>query len=99
MNKNFLITGASSGLGEKFSILISDIAKKIVIVGRKRNKLLKLKKEINKNNKLVKVFIIIADLSKKSGTLKLIQSLQKKYTDTIYRCFSKFCGKIYSKKN
>lgn len=63
--------------GEKFSILISDIAKKIVIVGRKRNKLLKLKKEINKNNKLVKVFIIIADLSKKSGTLKLIQSLQK----------------------
>ena len=77
MNKNFLITGASSGLGEKFSILISDIAKKIVIVGRKRDKLLKLKKEINKNNKLVKVFIIIADLSKKSGTLKLIQSLQK----------------------
>ncbi len=77
MNKNFLITGASSGLGEKFSILISDIAKKIVIVGRKRNKLLKLKKEINKNNKLVKVFIIVADLSKKSGTLKLIQRLQK----------------------
>ena len=37
MNKNFLITGASSGLGEKFSILISDIAKKIVIVGRKIN--------------------------------------------------------------
>ena len=77
MNKNFLITGASSGLGEKFSILISDIAKKIVIVGRKRNKLLKLKKEINKNNKLVKVFMIVADLSKKSGALKLIQRLQK----------------------
>ena len=77
MNKNFLITGASSGLGEKFSILISDIAKKIVIVGRKRNKLLKIKKEINRNNKLVKVFIIVADLSKKSGTSKLIQRLQK----------------------
>ena len=77
MNKNFLITGASSGLGEKFSILISDIAKKIVIVGRKRNKLLKIKKEINKNNKLVKVFMIVADLSKKSGALKLIQRLQK----------------------
>ena len=77
MNKNFLITGASSGLGEKFSILISDIAKKIVIVGRKRNKLLKIKKEINRNNKLVKVFMIVADLSKKSGALKLIQRLQK----------------------
>ena len=77
MNKNFLITGASSGLGEKFSILISDIAKKIVIVGRKRNKLLKIKKEINKKNKLEKVFMIVADLSKKSGALKLIQRLQK----------------------
>ena len=77
MNKNFLITGASSGLGEKFSILISDIAKKIVIVCRKRNKLLKIKKEINRNNKLVKVFMIVADLSKKSGALKLIQRLQK----------------------
>ena len=77
MNKNFLITGASSGLGEKFSILISDSAKKIVIVGRKRNKLLKIKKEINRNNKLVKVFMIVADLSKKSGALKLIQRLQK----------------------
>ena len=77
MNKNFLITGASSGLGEKFSILISDIAKKIVIVGRKRNKLLKIKKEINRNNKLVKVFMIVADLSKRSGALKLIQRLQK----------------------
>ena len=30
MNKAFLITGASSGLGEKFSIIISDIAKNII---------------------------------------------------------------------
>ena len=78
MNKNFLITGATSGLGEKFTILISDIAKKIVIVGRKRNKLLKLKKEINKINRFVKVFIIVADLSKNSGVLRLIQKLKKK---------------------
>ena len=78
MNKNFLITGASSGLGEKFSILISDIAKNIVVVGRKRNKLLKLKKEINRINPLVKVFIIVVDLSKESGTLKLLQKLKKK---------------------
>ena len=29
VNKTFLITGASSGLGEKFSLLIADIAKNI----------------------------------------------------------------------
>ena len=98
MNKNFLITGASSGLGEKFSILISDIAKNIVVVGRKRNKLLKLKKEINRINPLVKVFIIVVDLSKESGTLKLLQKLKKK-RDTINRCFGKFCSSIYGKKN
>ena len=33
MNKNFLITGASSGLGEIFSVLISDIAENIFITG------------------------------------------------------------------
>ena len=48
---------------KKFSILKSDIAKKIVIVGRKRKrKLLKIKKEINRNKNLLKVFMIVADL-------------------------------------
>ena len=97
MNKNFLITGASSGLGEKFSILISDIAKNIVVVGRKRNKLLKLKKEINRINPLVKVFIIVVDLSKESGTLKLLQKLKKREIrsiDVLVNSAAQFTKKI-----
>ena len=46
MNKTFLITGASTGLGEKFSILIADIAKNIIIVGRNKKRLLSLKNKI-----------------------------------------------------
>ena len=44
MNKTFLITGASAGLGEKFTTLISDSAKNIIIVGRNNRRLIKLKK-------------------------------------------------------
>ena len=62
MNKNFLITGASSGLGEIFSRLISDIAKNIFIVGRNRSKLLKLQNKILKINSKTKVTIVITDL-------------------------------------
>ena len=40
--------------------------------------MLKLKKEINRINPLVKVFIIVVDLSKESGTLKLLQKLKKR---------------------
>ena len=45
VNKTFLITGASSGLGEKFSLLIADIAKNIIIIGRNKKRLLILKKK------------------------------------------------------
>ncbi len=77
MNKTFLITGASSGLGEKFSIIISDIAKNIIIVGRKRNKLLRLKKKINNINPQINVLIIATDLSEEAGVLKLLKRFRK----------------------
>ena len=48
MNKTFLITGASAGLGEIFSISIADIAKNIIIVGRNKNRLLRLKKKLTR---------------------------------------------------
>ena len=50
MNKTFLITGASSGLGEIFSKSILDIAKTIIAVGRNKNKLVKLKKKLTSSN-------------------------------------------------
>ncbi len=77
MNKNFLITGASSGLGEIFSVLISDIAENIFITGSNKKRLLNVKKKINNKNSKVNVIIIEADLSKEKGVLNFIKSLKK----------------------
>ena len=77
MNKNFLITGASAGLGEKFTSLISDIAENIIIVGRDRIKLSKLKKKIYKINPKVNVIYFIEDLSTSLGANKLIRKFNK----------------------
>ena len=94
MNKTFLITGASAGLGEIFSISIADIAKNIIIVGRNKNRLLRLKKKINKINSKIKVLIVIVDLSKESGVFKLFKQFETqkkiKFVDVLvnYRILS-----------
>ena len=97
MNKTFLITGASSGLGEKFSILISNIAKNIIIVGRKKNRLLKLKKKINNINPNIHVFIIATDLSKEKGVMELFKRFSKqkiiKYVDVLVNSAANFTVK------
>ncbi len=95
--KTFLITGASSGLGEKFSLLISDIAKNIIIVGRNKNNLLKLKKKIKNIQSSINVLIIIADLSKETGVKKLIRQFQKqkkiKFVDVLINSAANFSVK------
>ena len=101
MNKNFLITGASSGLGEIFSRLISDIAKNIFIVGRNRSKLLKLQNKILKINSKTKVTIVITDLSKENGASKLFNVFEKqkniKHFDVLVNCAANFTVKKIEK--
>ena len=72
-----IIVGASSGLGEIFSVLISDIAENIFITGSNKKRLLNVKKKINNKNSKVNVIIIEADLSKEKGVLNFIKSLKK----------------------
>ena len=97
MNKNFLITGASSGLGERFSLLVSDIAKNIIIVGRRKNKLLKLKNKIKKINPKTHVMFIITDLSKESGVKKLLKIFKNqkkiKFIDVLVNSAASFTVK------
>ena len=97
MNKTFLITGASAGLGEKFSILIADIAKNIIIVGRNRKRLLRLKNKINKINVDVNVLDILADLSIESGVNKLFKEFEKqkkiKFVDVLVNSAANFSVK------
>ena len=77
MNQNFLITGASSGLGKEFALKIATIAKNIVIVARSKNKLNQLKKKIKKLNPFVNIIIIITDLSNEAGINALFKKFKK----------------------
>jgi short-subunit dehydrogenase len=101
MNKTFLITGASSGLGEKFSILIADIAKNIIIIGRNKDKLVKLKKKIGKIKSTINVFIIVTDLSKDIGVAKLFKEFEKqkkiKFVDVLINSAANFTVKKIEK--
>ena len=94
MNKTFLITGASSGLGEIFATIVADIAKNIIIVGRNKSKLLKLKKKISKLNSAINVFIITTDLSKDIGVKKLFKEFKKqkkiKFVDVLVNSAANF---------
>lgn len=76
MNKNFLITGASSGLGKEFVIKIATMAKNIVMVGRNRNKLKELEKKLKKINPNINIFIIITDLSNEAGINALFRQFK-----------------------
>ncbi len=97
MNKTFLVTGASAGLGEKFSLSIADTAKNIFIVGRNKKKLLNLKKRINKINTGVNVFIISTDLSSDFGVNILFQEFEKqkkvKFVDVLVNSAANFTVK------
>ena len=97
MNKTFLITGASTGLGEKFSTLISDIAKNIIIVGRNKKKLLKIKNKINKINADVNVLDISTDLSIDAGVDKLFKKFEEqkkiKFVDVLVNSAANFTVK------
>ena len=97
MNKTFLITGASDGLGKNFSLKTIDLAKNIIIVGRNKNKLKKLKTEINKINSKINVLIISTDLSKDYGVNKLIKIFKKqkkiKFVDVLVNSAANFTVK------
>ena len=97
MNKTILVTGASSGLGEKFSLLIADIAKNIIIIGRNKKKLLILKKKINKINAAVNVLHIVTDLSTNLGVNQILQKFEKqdkiKFVDVLVNSAANFTVK------
>ena len=101
MTKTFLITGASSGLGEIFCILVSDMAKNMIIVGRNKKKLTKLKKKIINLNPKINIIIICSDLSEKIGVLSLFKKFEKqkitKFVDVLVNSAANFTVKEIEK--
>ena len=76
MTKTFLITGASAGLGSIFALTIANIATNIIIIGRNKDKLVKLSNQLKKINSKIHVLIIIADLSKENGVLSIFKKFE-----------------------
>lgn len=64
-----LITGASSGLGWEYAILLDSIGYDIIAVARREDKLLELKNMLKNNTE-----ILVADLSREEECLKLTEN-------------------------
>lgn len=75
MNKQVLITGASSGIGKEYTFNYAKQKYNLILVARNKTKLNKIKKElVTKYN--IKCKIIICDLSKPIEIQKLIKKIK-----------------------
>lgn len=73
-----LITGASSGIGKEMAIQLSDMGYDLILVARRKNKLEKLKKELN-----TRVQIISLDVSSTFNCMKLYNKVKKEDIDIV----------------
>lgn len=71
-----LITGASSGLGEEFAYQLAPIAKTLVLVARRKDRLEALKIRLLAQHPTCSIFIHSADLAREAEREHLAQSLQ-----------------------
>lgn len=72
-NKVVVITGASSGIGEASAIQFAKKGSHVVLVARRENKLLAVKKKISKFN--VKSLVCSCDVSQKSQVKQMSQNV------------------------
>ena len=70
-----LITGATSGIGKSCAELFSKKGHKLVLIGRRKDKLMNLSKKIG----LKKSFPIILDVRDKNKALKIIDDIPKEF--------------------
>lgn len=73
-----LVTGASSGLGREFAIILSEMGYDLILVARRKKKLEKLSKELK-----TKVQIIDLDISSTYNCMKLYNQVKKEKIDIL----------------
>lgn len=79
MGKNCLIIGASGGIGSEIAKKIAGQNHNLFLVGRNKNKLIKLKKEIETKNKSIKIELGFVDLIDDKSITNLIKNIRKKF--------------------
>ncbi|WP_020528613.1 SDR family NAD(P)-dependent oxidoreductase [Flexithrix dorotheae] len=76
MKKAALITGASSGIGLELAKIHASKGDNLVLVARREEKLLEIKAELEKTNR-VEVTVIAKDLSKRTAPEEIYKALEK----------------------
>lgn len=76
-NKIIVITGASSGIGEASAIRFAEKKAKLVLVGRRNEKLLEVEKKISKYN--IPTLVCKCDVSKKSQVKEMSEEVLNKF--------------------
>ena len=74
-NKTVLITGASSGIGWETAKIFSSSGAKLILCGRRKNKLLNLQKEISNPSQ-----ILVFDVRNRKNVEKEIKSLPNEFS-------------------
>lgn len=78
MQKTVLITGATSGIGKATAILLAQNNFRLVVTGRRNDRLLSLKDEIE-NETGAKVFVLNFDIRNQQETEKAMESLPSEW--------------------
>ena len=76
MGKTALITGATSGIGQATAEIFAKNRINLIICGRRKDRLNKLQKELNRK---VKVHSLCFDVSDKKAVFKAIESIPKNF--------------------
>jgi NAD(P)-dependent dehydrogenase (short-subunit alcohol dehydrogenase family) len=76
-NKTALITGAGSGIGKASAILFAKEGAKVALLGRTKDELQKVEKEIKRNNG--DAIVIQADISNENEMIEAYKTLEKKW--------------------
>ncbi|MFF2888667.1 SDR family NAD(P)-dependent oxidoreductase [Paenibacillus sp. NPDC057967] len=74
--KTILITGASSGIGEQIALLLGQFPVHLVLVARREDKLLVIKRQIESNKK-AQVTVVAADLRRDNEMEALLGTLRE----------------------
>ena len=78
-NKNCLIVGASGGIGNEIAKKMSELDCNLFLVGKNKNKLSALKKEITNKNKTIKIEFGLVDLTDDQSINNLIKKIRNEF--------------------